>query len=384
VPIPVVLPVRGEPVLALGGELKATSCLSDGHRAWLSQHIGDMGGLPALRALETTIERTEALHELSPDELVVDAHPGYTSHRWAHRHAGQRRVRTVQHHHAHVAALLAEHGRTGPLLGIAFDGTGYGTDGTIWGGEVLLADLRSATRVAHLSATPLPGGDSAIRHPRRVALSHLRTAGVAWDGDLPPVAATAADELALLARQLDRGVAQVPTTSMGRLFDAVSSLLGVRHDITYEAQAAIELELLATDHAGRGGQAVALTLRCEEHGDGPAVLRCDELVVDLVAALRAGAEPAALALGFHQAVAETVAAVATAHVGDDPTPTVGLTGGVFANALLVELTTRELTNAGVEVLRHRVVPTNDGGLALGQAAIGVARSAAVATPDPLD
>jgi hydrogenase maturation protein HypF len=236
--------------------------------------------------------------------------------------------------------------------------------------------------VAHLSATPLPGGDSAIRHPRRVALSHLRTAGVPWDGDLPPVAATPGDELALLATQLDRGVAQVPTTSMGRLFDAVSSLLGVRHDITYEAQAAIELELLATGHAAAGGQGTPLRLRLDPRPDAPSVLRCDELVADLVAALRAGAAPAALALGFHEAVAAAVTTVATAQ--RDATTVVGLTGGVFANALLVELATDALTDAGFEVLRHRAVPTNDGGLALGQVALAVAGSSPVAAPDPLD
>ena len=380
VPAPVVLPVTGRPALALGGELKATTCLTDGRLAWPSQHIGDMGGLPALRALETTVARTAALHELRPDTLAVDAHPAYTTTRWAARRDDVATVLHVQHHHAHVAALLAEHGRTGPVLGVAFDGTGYGTDRTIWGGELLLADLSTATRIAHLAPIPLPGGDAAIRHPRRVALSHLRTAGIAWDDDLPPVTATPEHERILLMAQLDRGVAQVPTTSMGRLFDAVSSLLGVRHDISYEAQAAIELELVAAEHERGGGAPAALRLPLEPGAPGgdpqPDVLACGPLVRALVAGLRDGTEPGALALGFHHAVADAVAAVARRVVASGGPDTVGLTGGVFANALLVRLTTAALTAAGCTVLRHRVVPTNDGGLSLGQAAVAVARSAA--------
>ena len=281
-------------------------------RAWLSQHIGDMGGLPSLRALERTVERTVALHDLRPDTLVADDHPGYTTNAWARREAAGRRVVTVQHHHAHVAALLAEHGRTDAVLGVAFDGTGDSTDATIWGGELLVADLVAARRVAHLAPVPLPGGDAAVRHPRRVALSHLRAAGVAWDDDLPPVAATPAHERRLLATQLERGVAQVPTTSMGRLFDAVSSLLGVRHDITYEAQAAIELELLATAHEAAGGVPAPLDLPVRERGDlradGPAPLLLDAhvLVRDVVAARRAGT-PAETAEERHRSVLSATA-----------------------------------------------------------------------------
>lgn len=379
VPAPVVLPVTGQPALALGGELKATTCLTDGRLAWPSQHIGDMGGLPALRALETTVARTAALHDLRPATLVVDAHPAATSARWADRRDEGATVLRVQHHHAHVAALLAEHGRSGPVLGVAFDGTGYGTDGTIWGGELLVADLLAADRVAHLSPVPLPGGDAAVRHPRRVALSHLRAAGLGWDDDLAPVAATPDNERRLLAAQLERGVAQVPTTSMGRLFDAVSSLLGVRHDISYEAQAAIELELLAAEHERTGGSATPLTLPLSPaSGPRPGLLVCEDLVRQIVTGLRAGTAPAALALGFHHAVAAAVATTASRIADGGGPDTVGLTGGVFANALLVRLTAGALTARGLTVLRHRVVPTNDGGLALGQAAIAVARSAAPA------
>ncbi|WP_052668456.1 carbamoyltransferase HypF [Nitriliruptor alkaliphilus] len=373
VPTPVPLPFEGVPALAVGGHLKVTAGLTDGRRAWLSAHIGDMGTLPTLRAFERTVDRFATMHEVAPRRLIVDAHPDYTTHRWATRHADGRAVVEVQHHHAHVAAVMAEHGIASgtPVLGFAFDGTGYGPDGTIWGGEILLADYAGFERLAHLSTVALPGGDAAIGHPHRVALSHLRSAGVGWDERLPAVAHTSLDERRLLAAQLDRDFRCVPTSSVGRLFDAVASLIGVRHEITFEAQAAIELEVLAGEAEGAWHP---LDLPLVEVSDGPDQLDSGTLVRGVVAAVLDGVAPAAVALGFHRALAEAVCATA-AVVRDRGGPhLVALSGGVFANALLTDLATTALARAGFTVLRHQLVPPNDGGLALGQIAVGAHHS----------
>jgi hydrogenase maturation protein HypF len=264
-----------------------------------------------------------------------------------------------------VVSLLAEHGRLGePIIGVAFDGTGYGSDGTIWGGEVLALwrDSHRFDRVGHLLATPLPGGDAAVRNPWRMALSQLWSAGIDWTPDLAPVAAAGPVQLRVLRSQLDSGVGCVPCSSMGRLFDAVASLLGIRHHIDYEAQAAIELEALA-DRAATAGP----TLRMQVHPDG--VLDPTGLVCAMVAALRAGVAPAVLAAQFHHAVAIAVGEVVATVAGD--VRLVGLTGGVFQNVRLLRECRQQLRRAGFEVLTHRTVPPNDGGLALGQAAVSV-------------
>jgi len=372
VPAPIALPYAGVPVIAVGGQLKTTAGLTDGRQAWLSAHIGDMGTLPTLRAFERTVARFAAMHDVTPARLVADAHPDYTTRRWAEDRKDEPVV-LVQHHHAHIAAVMVEHGLSGdePIVGVAFDGTGYGPDGTIWGGEILVADYDGFERVAHLSTVLLPGGDAAIRHPARVALSHLRTAGIAWDGDLPPVTAIPAAERALLSTQLERQLRTVPTSSMGRLFDAVASLLDLRHQITFEAQAAIELEIAATRTADAP---VPLSLPVREpDGDRPAVLDAAPLIHGVVAAHRLGSPTGAIALGFHRAVADAVGDVAALVRRGGGPRTVALSGGVFTNALLTQLATSRLQADGFAVLRHERVPPNDGGLALGQLAVGARR-----------
>lgn len=358
-PLPVDLG-RGVPsVLAVGGELKNTFCLTDGRLAFCSAHIGDMGTLETLRAYERAVGQLTGLRT-QPVRLAADLHPGYRTRAWAEDHAGDRPLDLVQHHHAHVVALLAEHGRLGePIVGVAYDGTGYGTDGTVWGGEILRlgTDSHRFVRAVHLAPVLLPGGDAAVRNPRRMALSHMRSAGIAWDVDLPPVAACDDAELRLLASQLDSGTGCVPTTSMGRLFDAVASLLGVRHAVTYEGQAAIELEALAVESAVPG-------IRM---GGVDGVLDPAPLLRGLVDGLRAGVPRAELAWTFHDAVAIVTAEMVTQV--SDGVRLVGLTGGVFQNVLLLRLARRRLQEAGFTVLVHRVVPPNDGGLALGQAAV---------------
>ena len=365
-PLPIDLKLEAPAVLAVGGELKNTFCLTDGNRAYLSGHVGDMATWETLRAFERAVSQLSEIRG-RPARLAADLHPGYHTRSWAERHADERPLDLVQHHHAHVVSLLAEHGRLGePIVGVSFDGTGYGCDETIWGGEVLTLDSRSHrfVRAGHLAAVPLPGGDAAVRNPWRMALSQLWMAGIDWTPDLAPVAAATAAELRLTRSQLETGAGCVPCSSMGRLFDAVASLLGVRHRIDYEGQAAIELEALAQT-AGQTGTQPALPLAVLPDG----VIDPAPMVQAVVAALHTGTPPPVLAAAFHQAVAEAVAEVVAQVAGG--TTLVGLTGGVFQNVLLLGACRSRLRQNGFEVLTHHTVPPNDGGLALGQAAVAV-------------
>ncbi|MGO8768273.1 carbamoyltransferase HypF [Mycobacterium sp.] len=367
-PLPVDLRLEGlgaPAVLAVGGELKNTFCLTDGSRAYMSGHIGDMATWETLRAFERAVGQLCEIRGV-PVRLAADLHPGYHTRNWAERHAGDRPLDLVQHHHAHVVSLLAEHGRVGePIVGVSFDGTGYGCDQTIWGGEILTlgTDSHRFVRAGHLLPAPLPGGDAAVRNPWRMALSQLWMAGIDWTPDLAPVSAATRDELRLTRSQLESGTGCVPCSSMGRLFDAVASLLGVRHRIDYEGQAAIELEALAETaiDANRQGPSLPLAVRA----DG--VIDPATMVQTIVSALYAGTPPAVLALSFHHAVADAVAGVVQQVAG--AVRLVGLTGGVFQNVLLLRACRDRLESRGFEVLTHHTVPPNDGGLALGQAAV---------------
>ncbi|MFD9103422.1 carbamoyltransferase HypF [Streptomyces virginiae] len=384
-PLPMTLPVPVPATLAAGGDLKNTFCLGEGRRAWLSAHIGDMDDLATQYALERAERQLESITGVSPGLLAADRHPGYRSAQWARRAAGSRPLVRVQHHHAHIASAMAEHGLDGehPVIGVAFDGTGYGDDGAVWGGEVLLADYAGYTRFAHLGYVPLPGGDAAVHRPYRMALAHLRAAGLARTPDLPCVAACPADELRVLERQLERDLNCVPTSSMGRLFDAVSSLAGVCHHAGYEAQAAIELEAaaLAVAGASRAGPGYAFGLRLPPHpashpADGPVVADPAPLLAAVVADVRAGTAPGLIAAGFHAGVTALVAELCGLARERHGLDTVALTGGVFANTLLSSACARTLRAAGFTVLRHGRVPPNDGGLSLGQLMV-----AAAATPE---
>jgi hydrogenase maturation protein HypF len=379
-PLPVRLPFEAAAAVAVGGELKNTFCLASGRDAWMSQHIGDMGSVETLGAFTRTSRQFAEMYGVEGGRLVADLHPGYQTRRWAEDHAGDPlvtrdgTVALVQHHHAHVAAAMAEHGVPGGdrVIGVALDGTGYGTDGAIWGGEVLVASYAGFERSHHLRYVPLPGGDAAIRKPYRAALAHLWAAGVGWTRDLAPVRAAPPDELTVLRRQLERGVRCVPTSSMGRLFDAVSSLLDLRHVVSYEAQAAIELEAVAeldaldALDAGSGDTpAYRFPVRDGEIDPSPVV----RAVID---DLRSGRPVGEVGARFHAAVAGMIAEVAEdvrARAGIDR---VALTGGVFQNVLLVRLARRMLAARGFDVLTHRIVPPNDGGLALGQIAVAAA------------
>jgi hydrogenase maturation protein HypF len=361
-PLPVRLPFETAPVVAVGGELKNTFCLATGFDAWMSQHIGDMGSVETLEAFERSTRQFAEMYAVDAERHVADAHPGYQTRRWVEAHAPGP-VALVQHHHAHIAAVMAEHGLADGerVIGVAFDGTGYGTDGAIWGGEVLVAGYDGFERAAHLRYVPLPGGDAAIRKPYRAALAHLWAGGIEWTDDLAPVHASSPEERTVLRRQLERGVHCVPTSSMGRLFDVVSSLLGVRHVVSYEAQAAIELETMAEAHL-LGACRYRFAVGGEEI-DATPTLRA------IIADVRDGHSPGAVAAGFHVAVARLVADLADDVRFRTGLDRVALSGGVFQNALLARLAMTELGARDFTVLTHRVVPPNDGGLALGQVAV---------------
>ncbi|MEU5985179.1 carbamoyltransferase HypF [Streptomyces sp. NPDC047434] len=381
-PLPLSLPFAVPATLAVGGDLKNTLCLGEGRRAWLSAHIGDMDDLATQDAHERAERQLESVTGVTPTLLAADRHPGYRSAALASRRAGGRPLTRVQHHHAHLASAMAEHGLTGEdrVIGVAFDGTGYGDDRAVWGGEVLLADYAGYERFAHLAYVPLPGGDAAVHRPYRMALSHLRAAGIAWTPDLPCVAACPDDELRLLGQQLDRDLNCVPTSSMGRLFDAVSSLAGICHHAGYEAQAAIELEAAALRAAppAADGTGPAVDGRYSfglsaSGGDGP--LRADPAPVLAAVAddVRTGTERPVIAARFHAAVAALVVALCGRARDRHGTGTVALTGGVFANTVLSAACAAALRAGGFTVLRHRHVPPNDGGLALGQLMVAAAR-----------
>ena len=373
-PLPVALPFAVPPTLAVGADLKSTCCLAEGRYAWLSQHVGDMDDLATVQAFGAAEKHLELLTGVVPDQLVADAHPGYRSSAWARAHAAGRLVHTVQHHHAHVAAVMAEHGLDGtaPVIGISFDGTGYGDDGAVWGGEVLLADYKDFRRVAHLAYVPLAGGDASVLRPYRMALAHLRAAGVDWDTALPgdttlaSVAACPPAERDVLAHQLDTGFGCVPTSSMGRLFDAVASLLGVRHAVDYEAQAAIELEGLARGiNSSDGGSGYGFDCAADVF-DAASVIRA------IVADLSAGVGTATIAARFHAGVARLVGELAGRTRADGGPDTVVLSGGVFQNVVLLRAARHALREQGFTVLVPTQLPPNDGGLALGQVLIAAA------------
>ncbi|NUP27412.1 MAG: carbamoyltransferase HypF, partial [Nocardia sp.] len=360
-PLPLALPVPVAPTLAVGADLKNVCAVADGRYAWLSQHIGDMDDLATLRAFDATERHLRELTGVHPVQLAADTHPGYRSTEWAHRNANDRPVRTVQHHHAHIAAVMGEHG-LGPaetVLGIAFDGTGFGPDGAVWGGEILTAGYKGYRRLAHLKYVPLAGGDTSVRRPYRMALAHLWAAGIEWSPAIPAVRACPAAERAVLVHQFETGLGCVPTSSMGRLFDAVASLAGIRHTVEYEAQAAIELEGVSRPGDTGGGE-----YRFAIDTGDPASIDPAPVIAAVLADTASGRPAAVIGARFHAAVARLVLETALERAA--PGTTVALSGGVFQNALLLSATRRLLREHGFTVLTHHRLPPNDGGLAFGQ------------------
>lgn len=357
-PMPVKLSVERPRTLAVGAELKACFCLTRGDYGYLSQHIGDMENLETVEAFERSLAQMQDLFRCKPERVVCDAHPGYLSTRWARAHAAKCGVPLVevQHHHAHAMSLMVEHGlkEDEAILAFTFDGTGYGTDGAIWGGEVLVTRYSGFERVAHLRYTPLPGGDAAVRHPARTALAQLFAAGIEWTDDLPCVRASTPQELRILRQQLTTRSHVSDTSSMGRLFDAVAAVLGLRRSVSYEGQAAIELEALC----GRSGREPGYPISYAED-----MFDVSPMWTELVADIKRGTGHDKIATRFHWTIAEVIQHYSrTSRVNR-----VGLTGGVFQNTYLLNAACYLLNEDGIRTLTHQLVPANDGGIALGQA-----------------
>ncbi len=374
-PMPVRLSKTASSILATGGELKSTFCLTKDHYAYLSQHIGDMENLETIHAFENSVDHFNTLFRSAPEIIACDEHPGYLSSQWAKKHADENKLLLVpvQHHHAHIASLMAEHDLGGeePVLGVCFDGTGYGRDGAIWGGEFLLADYQSFERKAFLKYISLPGGDAAIKRPYRTAMAHLWSAGLDWNENLPCVAACQKSEQKILRQQLEKKIQTVPTSSMGRLFDAVASILGIRQIVSYEAQAAIEMESMCYNIETELIKKPFDNNRYQFKvipGD-PFILDPSPVIKSIVEDFLNGTDRIVIAYWFHQSVARMITEVCLELRKTTKVKTVALSGGVFQNVLLTKLARANLQGQGFKVLIHRLVPPNDGGLSLGQAII---------------
>ena len=360
-PFPVKMPFETSPILAVGGELKATFCLAKGQYAFMSQHIGDMENLETLVAFESAVTHFQHIFRTEPKRIACDLHPGYLSSRWAQQREHDSSVVQVQHHHAHIASVMAEHQLDGsrPVIGFSFDGTGYGTDGAVWGGEVLLADYQGFDRASYLKYVPLVGGDAAVLRPYRLALAHLKAAGIDWDEDIPSVRASSPLELDIINKQMETDLNSVPTSSMGRLFDAVASICGIRQAVNYEAQAAIELESLAAS-GYHGSYAFAIN---------EGVFDAAPVIQAVVQEVLSGVDISVISARFHRTVAELVLSQSINIKIQTGLTEVALSGGVFQNATLLTQTIWMLQEAGFTAYYHHLVPPNDGGLALGQAII---------------
>ena len=368
-PFPVELPFKLPPVLAVGGELKATFCVAKDNFAFMSQHIGDMENLETLRAFEKSVEQMRKLFRIEPEIVAFDKHPAYLSARWAKENSARvfqpsAKLVAVQHHHAHIASAMAENGLDGAqrVIGFAFDGTGYGDDGAIWGGEVLLADYQCFERAAHLRYVPLAGGDASVRKPSRLALGYLWQAGIDWNAKLPCVAACSQTEQKILLKQFGNNFNVVPTSSFGRLFDAVAALAGVCQTVTYEAQAAIEFEAVLDEKITQAYEFELIEGEKIEISAG-------RLIADVVADVLAQIPVGEISAKFVNATADLIVRLALLFREREKLNKVVLSGGCFQNVALLKTSVRQLREHGFEVLTHTRVPPNDGGLALGQAII---------------
>lgn len=350
-------------ILATGGELKNAFCLTRSSYAFLSHHIGDLENFETLNSFEQGIAHYERLFRIKPKLIGCDLHPDYLATRYAHQRAEEENLPLVQiqHHHAHLAACLADNGwdRTDPVIGLSFDGTGYGTDGAIWGGEFLLGGYEGYRRLYHLKYAPLPGGDQAVRKPARMALAQLWNAKIDWDPDLPPVSVLCASERSILKSQLDLKLNTPLTSSMGRLFDAAAALIGIRGAVNYEGQAAIEMEACADpDETG----AYPLELHQDEIDPAP-------LWMAMIVDIQSGAGRPQMASRFHNTIANLCLDLCQKIQQDFGSDVVAFSGGVWQNQYLLRATSKRLEQAGFHLLIHRQVPANDGGIALGQALI---------------
>jgi hydrogenase maturation protein HypF len=374
-PYPVKLAMELRPTLACGGELKNTFCLANGRYAFLSPHIGDLENYETLVSYEAMIDSLKHLFRVEPEIIAYDLHPNYLSTQYALQVAGGKskgvgatgglRLVSVQHHHAHIASCLAENNVDGPAIGVALDGTGYGTDGRIWGGEFLVADFAGFTRAFHLEYLPLAGGEAAIRKPWRIAVGYAEVLGL--DITRLPFLQSVTDEESRVCRQQATNGLNAPlTSSMGRLFDCIAALANVRTEVTYEGQAAMELEQHSTLYSPA---LQASTLHGYLFGFRNGEISIGSLLAEVIEDARRGVSAGEIGAKFHRTIAEMILAVCQRIRAETGLREVALSGGMFQNVTLLGLTVPLLREAGFTVYTHSLVPPNDGGIALGQAMV---------------
>jgi hydrogenase maturation protein HypF len=377
-PLAVPLPMESPPLLAVGGHLKNVFALARGKFAYQSQHLGDLENLTSLEFFEESLAHLMHTFEIEPQLVVHDQHPGYLSTSWARQWADEHKLPmiAVQHHHAHIAGCMAEHGIDAPVIGFALDGTGYGTDGRIWGGEVLICCLESFDRFAHLDYVPMPGGEAAIREPWRMAHGHLHAAG--FDVTEPAILkllGAKEQDARVLTRMIDRGVNSPLTSSLGRLFDAVAAVILHRSEVDYEAQAAIELEGIAVDEPDDYDAALpyGMELRCGDWSRRePTCMNVAPLWQGVMGDLRKGVGPAQIASRFHISIACGFVQAAIKAREATGIEQAALSGGCMHNRRLARLIRTGLEASGFRVFQHRAVSPGDGGLSYGQAAVAAA------------
>ena len=373
-PLPIMLPFKGNEILAVGGELKNTFCLTKNSNAYLSQHIGDLNNFETLSSFEDGINYFENIFNIHPQIIAHDMHPNYLSTNYAIKKSLDKGlpITAIQHHHAHIASCMADnfYHSDEPVIGVAFDGTGYGEDSAIWGGEFFVGGYNHFKRVAHLKYFPLPGGDSAIKEPWKVALSFLYSSGIEWNADLPPLIygngkpSLIGSPINILKKQLEKEINTIQCSSIGRLFDAVSSLIGIRHITNYEGQAAIELEALTINNDNN-----TYHFAIAEEND---VLIFDPapVFIDIIHDLNNKCPPPTISTKFHNALCFLVVDIVETLKHKYGLSKVVLSGGVWQNMYLLENTIKNLISTdNSDVMFHKNVPTNDGGISLGQSVI---------------
>ncbi len=373
-PLGIELPFDAPPLLTVGGHLKNVFALARGRMVYQSQHLGDLENLTGLDFFKESLDHLMRTFEIEPQTVVHDMHPGYLSTEWAKEWAQQRGLKlvAVQHHHAHIASCMAEHGLTGEAIGISLDGTGYGADGRIWGGEVLLCAPGKSERFAHLDYVPMPGGAAAIREPWRMALGALQAAGFNVESqELLQLLGVEQKSARVLERMIERRINSPLTSSCGRLFDAAAAVVLGRRTVDYEAQAAIEFEGLAIDQPDEPGYAMEFA-----GGDWimhqPVTISAAPLWRSLLQDLQAGVSKARIAARFHGGVAAAFVGAAVLARAVTNTGQVALSGGCMHNRRLARLLRAGLEAEGFEVFQHRRVSPGDGGLSYGQAAVAAA------------
>lgn len=367
VPLAIPLPVDAPPLLAVGGHLKNVFTLARGGHAYQSQHLGDLENLTGLRFFEEALDHLKAVFDITPTQIVHDLHPGYLSTEWAAEQALPRIA--VQHHHAHIAACSAEHGVTDAVIGLVLDGTGFGTDGAVWGGELLIADLTGFERFAHLAYAPMPGSTAAIKEPNRMALGALVASGVQLTPRILDQLGLSAKRAALMRQMIEKKINTPMTSSCGRLFDAVAALVLKRHMVDYEAQAAVELEGCAGEDCDELGY--EFDFRETANGE-PGLIDSAPMWREIVRDLERGSDAAKISVRFHAGLARAWVNAAVAANKKSGIERVALSGGCFHNRLFSKLLRRALEAEGFTVLAHQNVSPGDGGLSYGQAAIAAA------------